>query len=93
MTSETRQNPSHAVSHDKRITDRTGLVHIVTDLTDTWVKTGCGLGFSRGSGSPRVWQLARGHHHEICITCKRVTEQLSDSERPAGLSPNTGKGT
>jgi hypothetical protein len=88
MTHETRRSPPKTGSHEPayRVTDRSGVVHVVTDLTSTWTKVACGLGFSRGTGRPRVWQLVPGHHHEICITCSRANsaEQLTAHQRSEG---------
>ena len=60
------------VSHvaGKRITDRKGLVHIVSHIGSLTADTACGQTFALGRGRPRVWQLVPGQHHEICIICK-----------------------
>jgi hypothetical protein len=64
-----------------RVTDRAGVVHVVTDMTEITAKSACGKNFHRGTGGSRVWQLARGHQHEICGSCSK---QLTDCQRSEG---------
>lgn len=58
-----------------RLTDRTGVVHIVESSAGGVAHTTCERAYAISRGGTRVWQVSRGHHHEICIVClRRATE-------------------
>jgi hypothetical protein len=58
-----------------RITDRTGLVHVVVSHTAQRAEAACGKTLTVGRGGEgRVWQAVLKHQHNICSDCKLASE-------------------